>query len=209
MTRDLLPTGEASARRGFLRTLALAPVAALATAAAAGANADPIIEALAEVKRLGEAGDRLYEELERAEIAAQKKLGPRPNSLVAWRDYSAIGGEEIDRARERYRKIYDPELIDSEYRYVKEREQARERAMIEWDARAGIAELRRQYALSTAGFIEARERLGMLPPSTPAGAVAVLIFIKNELEEDWLEPWQALAVDNLIGFLRCGGAAGL
>src|ERR1035437_1236227 len=101
-------------------------------------QADPIFAAIEKHRKLFKAWNALCDALERAETKAKKKYGRRPWSLVAWRNYSAIGGSEIEARREEFLKLpgIDPKKIEKEYLEAKARERAGERA---WDKRAGLA----------------------------------------------------------------------
>jgi hypothetical protein len=63
---------------------------------------DPIFAAIDNHRKLFKAWNALYDAIERAESKANKKHGRRPWSLVAWRNYSAIGGSEIEDRREEF-----------------------------------------------------------------------------------------------------------
>ena len=79
-------------------------------------QADPIFAAIEKHRKLFKAWNALYDALERAETKAKKKYGRRPSSLVAWRNYSAIGGSEIEDRREEFLKLpgIDPKKIEKE-----------------------------------------------------------------------------------------------
>ena len=68
-------------------------------------QADPIFAAIEKHRKMFKAWNALYDALERAETKARKKYGRRPWSLVAWRNYSAIGGSEIEDRREEFLKL--------------------------------------------------------------------------------------------------------
>ncbi len=74
---------------------------------------DPIFAAIDNHRKLVKAWNALSDALDRAESKAKKKHGQRPWSLVAWRNYSAIGGSEIEDRREEFLKLpgIDPKKI--------------------------------------------------------------------------------------------------
>jgi hypothetical protein len=77
---------------------------------------DPIFVAIQKHQKLLKEWIRLYEVLGKAENKAKKKHGRRPSSLIAWRNYSAIGGHEIDDRREEFLRLpgIDPKRIEKE-----------------------------------------------------------------------------------------------
>jgi hypothetical protein len=83
--------------------------------------ADPIFAAIDKHQKLVRAVNALSDALERAELKAKKKYGRRPWSLVAWRNYSAIGGSEIEARREEFLKLpgIDPKKIEKESRSIR------------------------------------------------------------------------------------------
>jgi hypothetical protein len=95
-----------------------------------GGALDPIFGAIEEYRKLFKACGKLYDALDQAETKAQKKYGDRPWSLVAWRNYSAIGGSEIEDRRKEFLRLpaIDPKKIEKEYLEAKARERAGERA---------------------------------------------------------------------------------
>jgi hypothetical protein len=80
----------------------------------------PVLVAIERQRNASELSDRLYQELEDAKDAVLEQHGRRPCPLIAWRNYSMIGGSEIDRARREFiRDGEDSELIEQEYRDAK------------------------------------------------------------------------------------------
>lgn len=99
-----------------------APAAADLGAGPVAAQTPPS-EALALVERCRK-GDRrwtvLADKIDAAEEAARSVYGRRPIALIAWRNYSHIGGSEIERARDEFlRDGIDEKLVRSEYRLAK------------------------------------------------------------------------------------------
>jgi hypothetical protein len=90
---------------------------------------------------------RLYYKLDEAEFEAAKTHGKRSSSLIEWRNYLAIGGQEIDDRREEFlnQPGADRKQVEKEFRDAKAREAAAEQAGVEWDHWAGITPLRERY----------------------------------------------------------------
>jgi hypothetical protein len=145
---------------------------------------DPIFDAIKIHQNLVRIADGLYEKLNRAEFKARKKHGSRPSSLIAWRNYGAIGGHEIDDRRDEFlhRPGANREQIEKEYRIAKAREAAAERAGIEWDTRAGITELRDEYEHAARAQHSAVMRMVRTKPTTPAGVAALITFTRRDIE---------------------------
>jgi hypothetical protein len=159
--------------------------------------ADPIFAAIAEHKALEKEWSRLYSKLGDAEREASKKYGNRPWSLIAWRTYSAIGGCEIERAREQFLEQpgANPEEIEIEYQDAKRRETAGEYEGIAWDHRTGIASMREQYEKALAANEKAAARMARTKPTTPAGAGALVAYIWSDIKEEIdLRNWSTIAL---------------
>ena len=114
-------------------------------------KSDPIFAAIAEHHRLEKIWCDHCHKLDVAQYKARKKYGQRPWSLIAWRNYSAIGGGEIDNARKEFLQGgVNRNLINKEYRDAKARERAAERAGKAWDRRTGTAAQCRELERATA-----------------------------------------------------------
>jgi len=158
---------------------------------------DPMFAAIAEHRLLCRAWHRLSDQLDTAEFRAQKKHGQRPWSLIAWRNYSAIGGAEIEKARDEFLSLpaIDPKRILREYRDAKMRERAGKKAEIDWDKRAGLTALRR--ALDQAIATEEESAMKMAKTKvTAAGAAALIAYINEQIEDAPLD-WHFVALANL------------
>jgi hypothetical protein len=120
--------------RTILADLATAPVAGLPAIAGAVATDDPIFAAISEIKHLEELTCKLTNALEDAEIEAAKTHGRRSWTLISWRNFSMIGGYEIERARDEFLQLLgaDPERIDAEYQDAKSREMKAINAERDW-----------------------------------------------------------------------------
>jgi hypothetical protein len=100
------------------------------------------------------------------------------------RSYSAIGGSEIDRAREKFlsQPGADREQIEKEYLDAKARLAAAERACVDWNYRAGVAPLREQYERANDAWREAVMRMARTKPVTPAGAAALIDYARRDID---------------------------
>lgn len=168
-------------------------------------KSDPIVAAIAEHQKLEKIWGRLGHKLELAKDRASKKYGRRPWSLIAWRKYSAIGGDEIDKARKEFLAAgLKPKMINKEYRDAKARERAGERAEKAWDRRAGIAAQRRKFERANEAEQRAAERMAKTKPTTPAGAAAMLAYVKTDMEGGDID-WHDTAIATLVATLKAWG----
>ena len=156
---------------------------------------DPIFDAIKIYRSLIRVGDGLYDKLERAAFRGQNKYGSRPWSLIAWRDYSAIGGHEIDDRRDDFlgQPGANRKQIEKEYRDAKAREAAAKSAGIEWDKRAGLAELRDEYERARRAEHSAAMRMARTRPTTPAGIAALITFTRRDMQSGDTE-WHMAAL---------------
>jgi hypothetical protein len=151
----------------------------------AEATSDPALVAVERYRALSAESTRLYGELDEAQREAVKTHGRRPFALIPWRHYGAIGGSEIDHARDQFLSEPDAnaEAIEQEYQDAKQRERDAERAGAEWDRQTGLDVLRQRYESVRAAEIEAGERMARTEPTTPAGAAALIAVVKEELDD--------------------------
>jgi hypothetical protein len=195
-------------RRHALRTLALvAPAVAVGAlpvlAGPAVTGPDPIFAAIAEHRRLFKRSYRLYDALRLAEEKAEETHGRRPWSLIAWDHYSAIGGSEIEARRDALlrRPGADPKKIEAKYLDAKAREQAAKRAGTAWDKAAGLTAQQREYEQSRRAEHGATLRMARTKPTTPAGAAALLAYVKHDMEAGEIG-WHAVALGTSIMALK-------
>jgi hypothetical protein len=167
---------------------------------------DPIFAAIDKHRKLFKAWDALYDALDRAEAKAKKKYGQRPWSLVAWRNYSAIGGSEIEDRREEFLKLpgIDPKKIEKEYLAAKARERAGRRAERAWDKRAGPAAQRLELDRVISAARYAAIRMAQTRPHTPVGAAALLTYVKADMDGHDID-WHAIALNTAINTLASWG----
>jgi hypothetical protein len=193
------------------RRRALAVVAAVPAAAALGVPAlasapDPIFAAIAAHKALVKKTNRLYDKLDLAEHNAKETHGRRPWSLIAWRNYSAIGGAEIDDRRELFlRHGADPTQIEQEYQDAKRRESEAVRAGREWDKKAGIASLRQEYERSHRAVRAAARLMAKTKPTTAAGAAAMVDYARRDIEDGVGPEWPMIALKTVAASLARAG----
>jgi hypothetical protein len=145
---------------------------------------DPIFALIAEHKALTKKMYRLSDKLDEAQAEATEIHGKRPFELIAWRSYSAIGGSEIDRAREKFlsQPGADREQIEKEYLDAKARLAAAESACVEWDHRVGVAPLREQYERANDAWRKTVMRMARTKPVTPAGAAALIDYARRDID---------------------------
>lgn len=168
---------------------------------------DPIYAAIAERRKREKIWGDLSSRLEVAVNKANKKHGHRPWSLIRWRKYGAIGGDEIDRARREFLdEGSNPKMINEEYRDAKARERAGERAEKAWDRRVGIAAQRRECDRAIAADNVVTKQMAKTRPTTPAGAAAMLAYLKKDAESGEMS-WHETAFDTLIATLNVWGKA--
>ena len=156
----------------------------LHTLSAASVASDPIYAAIEQHRKFVAESDRLYDELLKAENAAEKKHGRRPSSLIAWRSY-----EEFLRQPGADRK-----QVEREYRHAKDRARAAVRAGLEWDKRAGIAPLRQLYERTRRAETAAGICMAKTKPTTLAGAAALVDYVRHDIEIEEGPEWHKIAL---------------
>jgi hypothetical protein len=151
-----------------------------------GAAIDPAFAAIAEHKARAKEWGRLSSKLDNAQLQATKTHGHRPWELIAWRNYPATGSRELDDRREEFLRQpgADRKQVEKEYRDAKAREGAAERAGVEWEHRVGIAPLREQYERANVAERRAAMRMARTKPTTPAGAAALVDYIRRDIMVD-------------------------
>jgi hypothetical protein len=164
-------------------------------------------EALALVERCSQ-GDRrwgvLYDQIERAENSARSEHGRRPTPLIAWRDYSAIMGGEIEDARDRFIAAgVDEKVIQAEYRAAKKRARAALRAGEDWDRKVGLSDLRQEHEVTKAETLAAWHALGKVRVTSIRDAAAIIGVLRERMGtyEELTDEWEIAAFMNASGFL--------
>lgn len=175
----------------------------------ASALVDPVLAALVRVRAAGRAVDRAARAYDAAEDAASMVIGKRPWSLIAWRNYSAIGGSELARARENFlRRGVDPMVVEAEYEDAKSRVRHAIRQGREWDRKSNTAHLRRARDVGLKEYRRCLWALARTAPTTPAGAGAMAAWLAQELR--WYdEKYHAVAAKSIARGLRAMAKAGV
>jgi hypothetical protein len=165
-------------------------------------DTDPIFGEIEKFRKLFKAWLRQFRALDNAEHKARKKHGQRLIPLIAWRNYSAISGSEIDNAREKFLALpaIDPKKIEAEYRDAKARERASIRAEHAWDRRAGLAKQRSECERASEAYLEQSMRMA-LHTGWRCGTLTSLVWSEMEMEENWSIEWHAVALTTVINAL--------
>lgn len=174
-------------------------------------ESDPIYAAIEQHRKLIAESDRLYDELQKAENVAEKKHGRRPWALIVWRNYSEIGGSEIDDRREEFLRQpgADRKQVEREYRDAKHRAWAAARAGLEWDKRTGIAPLRQLYERTRCAETAAGMRMAEKKPTTLAGAAALVDYMRNDIEIGEGPEWHMIALATTAAALSSMSSRGM
>jgi hypothetical protein len=172
----------------------------------------PTSAAIALIER-SRKGDRrwdvLYDKIDRAEDTARDKFGWRPFELIEWRNYSAIGGSEIENARDRFlRDGIDEKVVQTEYRAAKKREREAVRAGEDWDRKVGLTDLRNEYDDNKRETRAAWKALGKVPLTSIGDAVAIIGLLRERMRrfDELSEGWEVAAFMNASRFLVRAGA---
>ena len=172
--------------------------------AASAVESDPIYAAIEQHRKFVAESDRLYDELQKAENAAEKQHGRRPSALIAWRSYSEIGASEIDDRRDEFLRQpgADRKQVEREYRDAKDRARAAVRAGLEWDKRTGVAPLRQLYERTRRAETAVGRRMAKTKPATPAGAAALVDYVRHDIEIGEGPEWHKIALATTAAALR-------
>ena len=76
-----------------------------------------------------------------------------------------------------------------------------ERAGVEWDRQTGIAPSRNQCELANRAENEAAMRMARMKPTTPAGAGAMVDYVRRELVENEPSDWMMAALETAAAAL--------
>ena len=177
------------------------------TASRRDAAADPIFALIDAHNKAHKLESDLYDAIDKAEDKAAKKYGRMPLELVAWRNYTAIGGSEIEEVRDTFKKLpaIDPKKIDAEYRKVKAKLRSLTRQRLAWDRRAGLTTLRRDIDRANVAERRAALKMASFRPKTLAGIAALVDCVKTDLGQ---ESWHEMALDTIAAALRALQAQG-
>jgi hypothetical protein len=185
------------------------------TARICGPLRTPLNDALDRHRKADKLFDRLWDQLDVAKAAAAEKHGHRPIELIAWRNYSHIGGGEIERARNGFlRDGEDASIIDQEYLDAKKRYRAIVRVGKNWDKRAGLNLKSKAVDEARAELRAANKALGSVKLRSVADASALLDLVYGNLKmfHATAEDWEMAALRNATQYLNrvtmLGKAAG-
>jgi hypothetical protein len=153
-------------------------------AAYAEINNDPIIARIAHHKQLSIELTDKWDEWDIAQIEAEKTLGRRPRGLIAWRNFSAIGGSELERCRDVFIELgNDPVVIKKEYTNAKRRERECLAAEKQWIENAGLSKLNAQIANIRRKRRAIERSFAKQPARTAAGAAAIINYLHEQFSE--------------------------
>jgi hypothetical protein len=161
--------------------------------------------AIDRVRKAEKLFDRRWHQCDTAKNAAIEKHGYRPTELIAWRNYSHIGMEGIERCRkESLRDGVDASIIEHEYRDAKKRYRAIVKAGKDWDKVAGVDQMSKAVDEARAEMEAARRALGSVELKSVADASAIVGLIHTNIKkynDGSLDPWEMAAFRNAGSFL--------
>jgi hypothetical protein len=136
--------------------------------------------------------------------AAAGQYGREPLGLIAWRNYSHIGGSEIGEARQRFlTEGEDPKIIEREYRDAKKRYREALKAAKDWEKRAGLSALAEASDQAGSEMRAAEKALGAVELLSVADAAALVDLVHTNLEQfHELADWEVAAMSNARKFLN-------
>lgn len=152
--------------------------------------------------------NEVYDELQEAQFAASHAHGHRPSALIAWRNYSAIGGGEIEMMRDRLlEEGENAQIVGREYKAAKKRYREIIQAGKDWDRKAGLQKLTRREEGARRELSDSRKALGTLTPTSLEDAAALVDLVQKDVEKfEEIQDWEAAALAKANKFL--GGAKG-
>jgi hypothetical protein len=168
------------------------------------ADPDPIFAAIEKHKQLSAAANEQLCKITDLQDAASRN-DRQPIALVAWRNYSHIGGSEIEARRKEFlaEPGANPKTVEREYRKVKAAYRAKLRAEAAWSDRHGITPLRMQNRRLWQQVNEAECELSSIRPTTAAGMGALVAYARAEiLEYQDFESWGFEALASAATTLR-------
>jgi hypothetical protein len=136
--------------------------------------------------------------------ALRTEYGRRPIALIAWRNYSAIGGTEIDKARDEFLRNGIPaKVVQREYRAAKRREREKERAGEDWDRSVGLSEIRKEHDECSRECRTAWDALGKVKVASIADAAAIMNILRDRVRrfDEISDGWEVAAFMNASRFL--------
>jgi hypothetical protein len=164
----------------------------------------PAIEAVERLRRAQQSFERIYDQFDLARSEAAGQHGREPLALIAWRNYSHIGGSEIEGARQRFlAEGEDPKIIEREYRDAKKRYRKVLEAVKDWEKRAGLSALAEANDQARSELHAAEKALGEVGLLSVADAAALIDLVHANLEVfTELADWEVAAMSNARKFLN-------
>jgi len=175
----------------------------------------PLEDALDRRRKADKLFNHLYDKHDAAKAAGGEKHGRRPTELIAWRNYSHIGADGIERARKEFLENgEDASIVEQEYLDTKKRYRAIVRAGKNWDKRAGLSSQLKAIKEARAELHAANKALGSVNLRSVADASALLDLVYANLKKFGGSPetWEMAALRNATTHLNrvttLGKAAG-
>lgn len=146
--------------------------------------------------------------MDRARFAAKDKTGYIPYANIAWRNYSAIAGDELERARDEFiQRGISPSIVASEHKNAKRRLRDAERREKQWLTENGVIPFEQRADACLSRLKDVESRLGKAKPTSPAAIAALLkLGLVDAFDSEW--DWQREAVASAIGALEELAAGG-
>jgi hypothetical protein len=129
-------------------------------------------------KVLGEQVLALSEAEDQTITAAQQIYGKQPATLIAWRHYSHIGGNEIARVRREFLDRGIPaDVVEREYLDAKRRYRERKAECVRWNKAAGVYHIDRQIKSIVKDRWNIIQSFVDEPPRTAKAASALIFYL--------------------------------
>jgi hypothetical protein len=164
-----------------------------------------VVKAIERYRLAESAFNEIYDELHGARFAASGAHGDRPSALIAWRNYSHIGGGEIEMMRDRLlEKGESAQIVEREYKAAKKRYRDIIQAGEDWDRKARLQKLTQREQKAREELSASRKALGELPPASLEDAFALSDLVQKGVEQfENIEGWEAALLAKANKFL-CG-----
>jgi hypothetical protein len=139
---------------------------------------DTTFDRIRQHKVLSEQLLSLWEAEELAVEAAEQTHGNQPSELISWRNYSAIGGFEIERVREEFISLGIPtDVVEREYRDAKRRYEKQIAKRREWAKKTGVDRINQKCKALLEERNNVIQTLIDQPPVTHKAASALILYI--------------------------------
>jgi hypothetical protein len=125
--------------------------------------------------------------------AAKYVHGKQPFALIRWRNYSHIGGHEIERVRDEFLALGMPaDVVENEYQDAKRRYEEQKSECLRWEKAAGVDGINRQIK----SIIKERQNIFQSfvdkPPATQKAASKLIFYILDFYDDsEFDEPARA------------------